>query len=250
MNSPDFLILDILVDRRQRRFIKTLFDRVKNDAADNDHAAENRPNARAFAEEKKNPDRIQKRFDKTDNARVQAADAARDAGREKNVGDADLKNPEIQNRENIIDARLGRFVENERQHKQNDQQIAVKDRERRIPVFEVARMAQKDEIQTEENARGERGDVAQKDIRREFIGIVLRFEKKQAHPGKTDQNRDQIRVAEFFLEDKRRKNQDIDRRGVLQKDRVGGGRRFVRVNKTRKRSGVENRRPKREKIEF
>lgn len=193
------LVILISIDRRERGFVDILFDGVKNDSADNDHAAEDRPDARAFLEKKKNPDRIQERFDKTDDARIERTDAACDADRKKDVSDPDLKNPEIKNGEKIVDLRRGRIIQNDRQHEQNDQKIAVKNRERRIFVFERARMPQKDEIQTEENARSERREIAGENVRREIVCRALRFEKKQTHPGETNDDRDQIRNAKFFL---------------------------------------------------
>ena len=92
-------------------------------------------------------------------------------------------------------------------------------------------MPQHHEIQTEENARQKRGEIADENIGRQRIRRRRRFEKKQAHSGDADDDGNQIRIAKFLLQNKRRQDQNVNRRRVLQKNRVRGGRRFIGVNK-------------------
>ena len=68
---------------------------MRGDRRDDDRAAHERPTAGALAEEEEDPDGIEDGFDVTDDAGVQRFHAARDAERQKRVGDAELDDAEI-----------------------------------------------------------------------------------------------------------------------------------------------------------
>ena len=70
---------------------------VSGDCRDDYESTENRPSRGRFTDKQEHPNRIKKWFKKSDNACVHRADAARNAVREKDIGDADLKNTEVQN---------------------------------------------------------------------------------------------------------------------------------------------------------
>lgn len=210
-----------------------IYQSMRGDGENDNRAADDRPAARTLAQNQEHPDRIEKRFDETDDARVERAHAFGDSFREQNVSDADLKYAQKQNRQNIFGGHRRKIiVPNERQHQQHDKDIAVKNRQRGIRIFERARMSEQNKIQTEKNSRSERGEIAEKNVRREIVRRAAVFEKKQAHSRQTQNDGYQIGDAKFFLQDKRRENQNINRCRVLQKNRVRGGRRFVGVNKT------------------
>ncbi len=82
-------------------------------------------------------------------------------------------------------------------------------------------MTQQQKIERKAKPRGERHDVSFDVLRTELAN------EEQCHAAKTHQHRYEIAQAKLFFVDQRLKDHDVHRCGVLQKDRVSGGRRFV-----------------------
>lgn len=127
-----------------------LVHRVKDDGGEDDRAAEDGPVGGAFADEEKDPDRIEDRLDKADDARIERTSAAGDAFDKEDIREADLEDAEKADgcRVEPCDGRQ-RFNAG-RQCDEGEQQIAVNNGDRRIHTRRT-RMAEQHYIEPEED---------------------------------------------------------------------------------------------------
>jgi hypothetical protein len=95
-------------------------------------------------------------------------------------------------------------------------------------------VAQEQEEDREARARTERGQIPLHVLRPELA------DEEERHPDDAERDGDEIRRAILLLEEERLREQDIDGRGVLQKDGVGGGRHQRRADEEIEQRGVED----------
>lgn len=200
---------------------------------DDDRAADERPLRGAFAEKEEDPDGIKDGFDVADDSGGERFHAARDAERQKRVGDAELDDAEVGGDGDVGRRKMLRATDDGGQHHEREQQISVDDG-RGAVNFTRARVAQQQEEDREARARTERREIPFHVLRPELA------DEKKRHPHDAESDRDEIRRAIFFLEEERLREQDVDGRGVLQKDRVGGGRHQRRADEEIQERRVED----------
>ena len=79
------------------------------------------------------------------------------------------------------------------------------------------RVPQQHYVKAEKDAGAERRQIAL------IVAYLEVADEKQAHPADAEDDRDQIFQVKFFADEKRSKYKDINRSGILEKYRVGGG---------------------------
>src|SRR5206468_4783491 len=78
-----------------------------------------------------------------------------------------------------------------------------------------SRVLQKQYIQPQKDAAAEGGEVAL------IVGDLELSDKEKAHSSNAENDRGEVAEVEFFADNERPEQQNVDRRRVLQKDRVG-----------------------------
>lgn len=95
-------------------------------------------------------------------------------------------------------------------------------------------MFEQHDVEAEEDAGAEGGDVALVIADRQVA------DEEQAHAGEAEDHCDEIFEVEFFADHERREYQDVNGRGVLEKDRVGGGGVFGRPDEQEQQRRVDH----------